>query len=790
MQQAPIGLIALAFLAGNVAPVSAQVRMPSAPAASDAKPTPGSEARPAALPGEGIVVRDVRVEGLQRIEPGTIFSYLPIRVGDRVSEKVVTESVRSLFATGFFKDVRVELDRDVLVVIVEERPAIGAIEIRGAKEFDQEVLKKALADTGLAEARIFDRALLDRAEQELKRQYLGRGKYDVQIQSTITPLERNRVAISMAIDEGEDARIAEIRIVGAKAFKEKDLLDEFQLSTRTWMSWYTKSDQYSRQKLSADIETLRAYYLNRGFLEFKLDSSLVSLSSDRRQVFITLVISEGDRFTLGNMQLTGDLLGQEEKLKQLVTLKSGEVFSNEKLLGVTKSISDRLGELGFAFANVSPVPRVNRTSKVVDFQLQVDPGRRVYVRRINISGNAKTRDEVIRREMRQFEASWYDSERIRLSRNRVDRLGYFKQVEVDTEAVTGSADQVDVNFKVEERPLGSLTFGLGYSSTDSLVLSGSISQQNFLGSGTNVSLEVNTSKVNRTFAISQFDPYWSDDGVSRSIDLYQRTFNANELSDLGEYKIESVGAGLRFGIPFTEEDRVFIGAGYERSTVSGTLPANWATFQSDFGSSANAYLLMLGWSRDSRDSGIAPTKGRYQYLSADYGTPAGELEYLRLSYGHQWFYPISKKITYAVNTEVGYGAGVSGKDYPVIKNFYVGGIGSVRGFTPSSIGPRATQGSSTVAVGGNRKFVVNNEFLFPLPGTAQDRTIRLFTYLDAGSVWGANDSLSSQPLRASVGAGIGWLSPVGPLKLSIGQAIRKETNDTTQRFQFQIGTGF
>lgn len=793
MQQAPIGLIALAFLAGSVAPVSAQVRMPSAPPASDTKPAPGSEARPVPLAGEGIVVRDVRVEGLQRIEPGTIFSYLPIRVGDRVSEKVVTESVRSLFATGFFKDVRVELDRDVLVVIVEERPAIGAIEIRGAKEFDQEVLKKALADTGLAEARIFDRALLDRAEQELKRQYLGRGKYDVQIQSTITPLERNRVAISMAIDEGEDARIAEIRIVGAKAFKEKDLLDEFQLSTRTWMSWYTKADQYSRQKLSADIETLRAYYLNRGFLEFKLDSSLVSLSSDRRQVFITLVINEGDRFTLGNMQLTGDLLGQEDKLKQLITLKSGEVFSNEKLLEVTKAITDRLGELGYAFANVSPVPRVNRATKVVDFQLQVDPGRRVYVRRINISGNAKTRDEVIRREMRQFEASWYDSERIRLSRNRVDRLGYFKQVEVETEPIAGASDQVDVNFKVEERPLGSLTFGLGFSSSDKLVLSGSISQQNFLGSGTNVSLEVNTSKVNRVLAVSQFDPYWTDDGISRSIDVYQRTFNADELSNLGRYKIESVGAGIRFGIPYTEEDRIFLGVGYEQSkvsAVSGALPLNWQAFTNSFGSQADAYLLTLGWSRDSRDSGIAPSKGRYQYVSADYGTPAGDLEYVRLNYGHQWFYPLNRKITYAVNTEIGYGVGVSGRDYPITKNFYVGGIGSVRGFAPSSIGPRELQNGTLVAVGGNRKFVLNNELLFSLPGMAQDRTIRLFTYLDTGSVWGEDDSLGSQPLRVSAGAGISWLSPVGPLKLSMGQAISKETGDATQRVQFQIGTGF
>jgi outer membrane protein insertion porin family len=745
---------------------------------------------PAGSAQAGVLVRDVRVEGLQRIEPGTVFSYLPIRVGDRLTETTITESVRLLYATGFFKDVRVELDGEVLVILVEERPAIGAVEIRGSKEFDQEVLKKALADSGLAEARIFDRALLDRAEQELKRQYLGRGKYDVQIQSTVTPLERNRVAISLAIDEGDDARIAEIRIVGAKAFREKDLLDDFRLSTPTWMSWYTKADQYSRQKLTGDIETLKSFYLNQGYLEFAVDSTLVSLSADRRQVFITITINEGERFTVGEVSLSGDLLGQEESLRKLVNIKTGETFSNEKLQSVNKALTDRLGELGYAFASVSPIPRIDRTKRVVDFQLQLDPGRRVYVRRINISGNAKTRDEVIRREMRQFEASWYDSERIRLSRNRVDRLGYFKSVEVDTEAVTGSADQVDVSVKVEERPLGSLTFGVGFSSSDKLVLSGSISQQNFLGSGTNVSFEANTSKVNRTLAFTHVDPYWTDDGVSRSFDLYSRTFNADEVNSLGAYTIKSTGLGLRFGIPYTEEDRIFVGAAAERSEVSGTLTnlPNWTSFTAAHGNSATAYLATLGWSRDSRDSGIAPSSGRYQYVNADYATPAGDLEYLRLTYGHQWFKPITKSITYAINTELGYGIGLGGDDYPATKNFYAGGIGSVRAFASSSIGPKGGTDNAT-ALGGSRRLVINNELLFPLPGMAQDRTIRLFTYFDMGNVWGENVS-NNGSLRASLGAGLSWLSPVGPLKLSMGNAIRKETNDRTQRLQFQIGTGF
>jgi outer membrane protein insertion porin family len=754
-------------------------------------PQPPAPVQPGAAPVDGVVIEDVRVEGLQRIEPGTVFSYLPIRVNDRVNSRSIAESVRALFATGFFQDVRVALDGNVLVISVEERPAIGAVEIIGTKEFDQETLKKALADSGLAEARIFDRALLERAEQELKRQYLGRGKYDVQIQSTVTPLPRNRVAISISVDEGEDARIRQIRIVGAKAFKEKDLLSEFQLSTPTWMSWYTKSDQYSRQKLSGDIETLRSYYLNRGYLEFAIDSTQVSLSADRKDVFITLVVSEGEQFRFGEVSLGGDLLGQDEAIRKLVAIKTGDTFSNEQLQVAVKAITDRLGELGYAFGVVTPIPRVDRERQVVDFALQVDPGRRVYVRRINISGNSKTRDEVIRREMRQYEASWYDSERIRLSRNRIDRLGYFKQVDIGSEPVAGTPDQVDVNVKVEERPLGSLTLGIGFSSSENLVLSGSITQQNFLGSGTNVSVEVNTSKVSQVFAISHIDPYWTDDGVSRSLDIYSRTFNADELNSLGNYRIRSNGAGVRFGIPYTEEDRIFLGVSYDDSKITETVPGSRPENFTD----GNSVVLSAGWSRDSRDSTLAPTSGVYQYANADYGTPAGSLEYLRLTYGHQRFTPLTRTLTLALNAELGAGIGLSGKDYPRIKNFYVGGIGSVRGFASSAIGEKVRRSASSasddlISVGGSRKLVLNAELLAPLPGMAQDRTIRVFTFADVGSAWGESQRISADELRASVGLGLSWFSPVGPLKLSWAKPLRTLPGDDTQTIQFQIGTGF
>ena len=767
--------VALCIVAGGVALQSSAAR-----------------AQSSTMPADGVVIKDVRIEGLQRIEPGTVFSYLPLQIGDRLTEQGTAEALRTLFATGFFRDVRIELDGSVLVIVVEERPAIGIVEVTGSKEFDKDQLLKALRDTGLAESRIFDRSLLDRAEQELKRQYLGRGKYSVSIVSTVTPLERNRVAIQIAVDEGESARIKEIRIVGAKAFKESRLRDEFQLSTPTWMSWYTKADQYSRQKLTADLESLRSFYLDRGYLEFVVDSTQVSLSPDRKDVFITIVINEGEKFTISNVRLIGDMLGRDEEFSGLVKIKPGETFSNQRLQEASKVITDRLGELGYAFASVTPLPEIDRAKQQVAFVLQVDPGRRVYVRNINISGNAKTRDEVIRREMRQFEASWYDAERIRLSRNRIDRLGYFRDVSVDTLAVPGTADQVDVNIKVEERPLGSLTLGVGFSSTDNLVLSGSVTQQNFMGTGTNVAVEVNTSKVRQTFSVSHIDPYWTDDGVSRSISLFTRRFKPDEL-DLGSYGTESTGLGLRFGIPYTEEDRIFVGLNYEGTRLTkvepGKSPPSIVKYKDDFGATSDAYILGIGWSRDTRDSGIAPTKGQQTYVNLDYATPIGDLNFVRLTAGQQYFFPITRAVTLALNADFGYGAGLNGKKYPIFKNFYVGGIGSIRGFAPGAVGGEY-DATTRSHLGGNRSLVLNSELLFPLPGMAQDRTIRLFTYFDVGNVWATGQQMSFSDLRAAAGVGLSWLSPVGPLKLSFGWPVRKFNDDETQRIQFQIGTGF
>jgi outer membrane protein insertion porin family len=750
----------------------------------------------AALAFDPFVVRDIRVEGVQRTEPGTVFSYLPVRVGDSIDDARAAEAVKALFATGFFRDVRLEAEGDVLVVYVEERPAIASVDITGAKEFDKDMLRRVLRDQGLAESRIFDRAVLERAEQELKRQYLSRGKYGARVTSTITPLERNRVGIVLAIEEGENARITAIRFVGNKAFGSKRLLDEMRLSTPTWFTWYSKADQYAREKLAGDLEALRSFYLDRGYLEFNVESTQVSISPDKEGVEITIDVNEGEQYRVSEIRFGGELLGREQEFRPLVQLKPGDVFSGSRLTDSTKRISDKLGTLGYAFANVNAVPQVDRDKREVAFDILVDPGRRVYVRRIDIAGNARTRDEVIRRELRQYEDAWYDAEKIRLSRERVDRLGYFTEVKVDTRPVPDAPDQVDLSLVVTERPTGNISLGIGFSSTENVILSGSIVQPNFLGTGKSVALQVNTSRLARTIVLSQTDPYFTADGVSRSFDLYTRTFNAMEL-DLGDYRTRATGVGLRFGVPYTEFDRVSFGMTYERNDVKlGSFPPQrYVEFVDDFGTSTSALLANLGWSRDSRDSAIVPTRGRLQTAGLEVTLPAAELRYWRATYNHQWYYPINRDLTLALNGDLGIGRGFGGMPYPIFKNFYAGGIGSVRGYYPSSLGPRELETLSDgrtrqVPLGGQTRVVGSAEFVFPLPGTGGDRTIRSFVFADAGTVMGAGDSFGIDDLRYSTGIGLSWLSPIGPLKLSLAVPLRKREGDRTQRLQFQIGTGF
>ncbi|HJV82676.1 outer membrane protein assembly factor BamA [Noviherbaspirillum sp.] len=750
-----------------------------------------------ALAVDPFVVKDIRVEGIQRTEAGTIFSYLPVRVGETYTDEKGAAAIKALYATGFFKDVRIEVEGNVLVVSVEERPAIASVDFSGIKEFDKEQLTKALKDIGLGESRIFDKALVDRAEQELKRQYLSRGLYGVQITTTVTPIERNRVNVTFAVDEGEVARIKQINIVGNKVFSDKELLGLLNLSTPGWFTWYTKADQYSKQKLTGDIETLRSFYLNRGYLEMQVESTQVSITPDKKDIYITININEGEKFTVGDVKLEGEMFGREEELKSLVQLKRGDVYSGEKLAESVKKISERMGNFGYAFANVNANPEINRDKKEVSFTVLIDPGKRVYVRRINVAGNTKTRDEVIRREFRQFEDSWYDGEKIRLSRDRVDRLGYFKEVNIETPEVPGSTDQVDINMTVAEKPTGNIMLGAGFSSSDKLMLTGSIQQANAFGSGNTLGLDVNTSKLNKTIALSQTTPYFTDDGVSRSYEVFLRTMRPPEVNT-GDYMVQTKGANIRFGVPFSELDTVFFGAGIERTDVTtytgvpghNDSPELYKRYVTDFGdgtvAGTTSFPLTAAWQRDSRDSALVPTVGRYQRVNFEVA-PAGTLRYYRAVYQHQYFRPLFRAVTLALNGEFDYGRGMGGKPYPIFKNFYAGGIGSVRGYEGSSLGPRAANGDP---LGGTSRIIANAELQFPFPGSGNDRTLRWFTFADLGNVFAEGVRPQVSELRYSAGLGISWVSPIGPLKLSYGMPLNAKAGDRKQRFQFQLGTGF
>jgi outer membrane protein insertion porin family len=741
-----------------------------------------------ALAIEPFVIKDIRVEGIQRIEAGTIFSYLPVKVGDTMTDEKASQAIRALFGTGFFKDVSIEADGGVLVVAVQERPSIAQVDFIGTKEFEKDQLIKSLRQIGLGDGRIFDRSQLDRAEQELKRQYLSRGRYAVTVTTTVTPLERNRVAINFTVDEGEVAKIQQINIIGAKTFREKDLIDLFISRTPGWMTWWSKHDQYSRQKLSADLEVLRSYYLDRGYLEFNIDSTQVTISPDKKDIFISISLTEGPKYTVSDVKVAGELLLPEAEIFKLITVKPGDVFSRARISESTKNISERLGNDGYAFANINAAPVLDKTKNQAAFTFFVDPGRRVYVRRINVAGNTRTRDEVIRREMRQLEGGWYSGEKINLSRSRVDRLGYFNDVSVETPSVTGTTDQVDVNLSVVEKPTGNILLGAGFGSDEGLTLSGSIAQQNIFGSGKYVAVQVNTSKVNTTYALSYTDPYFTVDGISQGFDVYSREIDGSQAGT-GRYVTKTLGGGIRFSVPVTERDTISYGLAYESTEITtfSDSPLFYQDYVRTFGNENDAIVLTAGWRRDDRDSLIYPTQGTYQRVIAEVGLPGASLQYYKLNYQYQRYFPLTRHYTLMLNGEAGYGDGTNDLPLPFFKNFYAGGVNSVRGFRNATIGPKDSNGDPR---GGNQRLVGNAEFLFPFPGLQNDKSVRLGAFFDAGMIDDKYYPFAEGEFRYSTGLSLFWSSPFGPLKISVAAPFNAQTLDKTQAFQFTFGGAF
>ena len=738
---------------------------------------------------DAFIVEDIRLEGLQRITAGTVFNYLPINVGDTVDGTRTAGAVRALFRTGFFRDVRLERDGDTLVVVVVERPSIGSIEFVGNEELKTDDLLSALEQMGVAQGRVFNRSTFDQVKQELHRTYFAAGRYGVQVTGTVTPLERNRVAIKFEIAEGVVAKIRQINIVGNVAFDDEELRDDFELDTTGFFSFLSRSDRYSKPKLAADLETLRSLYLDNGFINFNIDSTQVSIAPDKKDVYITINVTEGGRYVVRDIYLQGALIVPEEELFELVTVVQDTEFSRKRVTETARRIGNRLGNEGYSFANVNAVPEIDDTEEKVDLTFFVDPGKRVYVRRINLKGNTKTRDEVLRREMRQMESGWISNQALERSRIRLNRLGFFESVDVGTRAVPGASDQVDVDFGVVERPSGNLLLGAGYSDSQGAVFDISVSEENFLGTGNRLRASFNTSEVSRDISVSWVNPYWTVDGVSRGLEAYNRRTDASD-ANLADYDLEQIGTGVTFGIPISELTRVNVGFNAEQTDfiVGPSASREVRDFFNENGGRFITLLTTGAWAKDSRNSRFLPTRGSLSRLSGEFAVPGSDLTYYKLFARHQRLFPLAEDFVFLLEGEIGYGDGFGGTgELPLTENFFAGGLRSVRGFRSNTLGPRD---EFDRPLGGNLKVVGTAEFILPLPFTRDSNTFRVTTFLDTGNVYGPKEDFDIDTLRYSTGIAAIWLSPVGPLTMSFARALKTRAGDQTDGFQLTFGTSF
>ena len=741
--------------------------------------------------GERFVIEDIRVQGLRRLSPGTVFNALPVKIGDEFDESRSGDAIRALFKTGLFRDVRIERDGDVLIVIVSERETLSQISITGNSDIKTEDLLTALKPIGFAEGEVFDRSVLDRVEQELRRQYFSQGKYGVEIKSLVESLGGNRVAVGITIKEGRAAKIKSINVVGNKAYDDDDLVKQFELTTPTLISFFTKSDQYSKQKLAGDLESLRSYYLDRGYINFSIDSTQVAITPDKSEVYITVNVSEGDRYRLANVKLAGDLIIPADDLFPLVATKRGDIFSRKAVTQTSTNLSDRLGDEGYAFANINPVPEIDNAGKTVALTYLIDPGKRAYVRRINFAGNTKTRDEVLRREMRQLEGGWFSTSKVNRSKARLQKLGYFEEVNVETPAVPDTPDQVDANFAVTERPSGNLLFGLGFSQNQGLILNASVVQDNFLGSGNRVNFTFNNSEVNRVFALGYTNPYFTIDGISQGFDLsYRETDAAN--ANISRFDSKVATAGVHFGIPVSEFNFLNLGMAYEKTKIDTDCPGVTAVeicdFVADNGEDFDEIRVTGSFAYDTRNKALLPDRGTFQRFRTQVAIPGAELQYYKVDYDTRWFYPLAEDYVLALQGQVGYGDGYGDTSgLPFFENFYAGGPRTVRGYEENTLGPDDSRGR---ALGGNFLLVGNADVILPVPFLQDLKSVRVTAFVDAGNVYGQDENIDLGDLRYSVGISGLWVSPFGVLTVSVAQPFNDQDDDDTQPFQFTFGTNF
>ncbi len=773
-----------------------------------------------ALAVEPFIIKDIRVEGLQRTAPKTVFSYLPVKIGDTFNDGEGENIVKKLYATGFFDDIRVETMGNQVLLTVVERPIISSLDVTGGKTINNNDIKKNLANFGLGQSRVFNPAILQQAITGLYDAYRQKGKTAVTITPNVTRLERNRVAIELKIDEGATTTIKSIQFNGNQHFSSSKLRKQMSLSPHNWMSWLSKNDRFSDGQFRNDLDNLTNFYQDHGYLNFRITDVNIKNSDDKVSQLIRITVDEGERYRWGDITVGGDTREVPiEALQKLVKIKRGKWYNRGQLIDTIKAIQDQMGSNGYAFSQVDVRPTPNDSNGTVDFVLNVIPDRKVYVNQINITGNNKTRDEVLRRELRQMERAPYDISKINRSKERIQQLGYFDNAQVDIRPVANTPDQVDLDMSVKERSTGSINVGAGWAQDDGLLLSAGIAQDNLFGTGKSASLQLSRSKVSQVAGLSFTDPYFTPDGVSLGYNLYYRGYNPSKSeSNAMDYKTTTVGAGMSLGVPVTEHDRVNFGLGVEHLAVNvygDYAPQRYRDFVKEHGKNNWIVKGTVGWGRNTTDSAVWPTRGYIVNANVDSGLPGGDLQYYSFSHDQRWYFPLSKNFTLMLYGQLGYADSYGKtKDLPFMYAFSGGGLGSVRGFESGTLGPKyynqysnGNYSSDSTSYGGNYIATATAELLFPFPGIKDQHTVRLSLFADAGSVWDnktydftnqekdpysgkSHKSSLSNEARYSAGLAVTWLSPMGPLKFSYAYPIHKKPEDQLQRFQFQLGTTF
>ena len=750
---------------------------------------------------EDITISDIKVQGLKRVDPGLIFDNIPFEVETPIDEANFNEAIQLLYKTGQFKNISIDLEGSIVIISVNEKPLISTITFHGADAIQPDKIKEGMLQMDLGEGLLFNEPTLKRVKNEISKQYLNLGLYSATVETKVTPQERNRVAIDFYINEGSTARIKEVKIIGVTNFDEDDLLNRLDLKPTSFMSWWNKDDRYSRQVLTGDLEKIRSFYMNRGYLDFDIENTTVSISETKKNVYIAIIIDEGDKYNFGDIRISGKFypLKEESIFQNNIKTSKGEVFSRKLLNQSTESINQELGNYGYAFSNVNPIPDVDKNNLTVGFNYFIEPGKKVYVRRISFIGNEGTQDKVLRREMRQFESSYYDKEKIDQSTRRLKRTQYFEGVDIKTVSVPGISDQVDLTVSVKEKNTGSVKLGAGASSDEGLVGSFSVTQANFLGTGNTVSAEINTSSVNTVYALTHIDPYFTLDGISRRLTAFMRETNTKDL-DTGQYDKKSYGLGVGFGVPMNEFDTVRVGFDVDMSdiTLVDSSPQRYKDYctQVSGGNSSgcdqNEAVLSVGYTSDKRDSALYPTSGYKYDIGSEITLPLLDMQYYQINAKVSDFTPLTKEFVWNNDLNLGYAHSYGDDPYPFFQNYYVGGSSSVRGYKAASIGKQYFDESQDdfVSTGGTTKIVASTSILFPLPGGMFKDQVRLETFIDGGGVWEEDADIALDEMRFSAGLSVQWVSPFGPINVSFAKALNDDAQDETESFQFGMGTNF